>query len=78
MAVRGFIIEAGEKITRKHGFCDAHPTSAARTLKAQHRTENLRADVSQNASLRSGFLAGFAFYAKPIELLTFKTCHDWF
>ena len=45
MAVRGSIIEAGEKIPREHGLRDANPTSAARALKAQHRTENLRSNI---------------------------------
>ena len=45
MTVCGTVIEAGKQITREHGLRDAHPTSPARALKAQHRTENLRADV---------------------------------
>ena len=75
MAVRSSIVEAGEQITREHGLPDTHPTSAARALEAQHWTKNLRSNVPQNAPLSSGFLAGFALYAEPIELLTFKTCH---
>jgi hypothetical protein len=69
------IVEARKQITRKHRFRDPHAPAPPRTLKTQHRTKNLRANISQNAALGGGFLPGLAFYAKPLELFIFKVVH---
>ena len=72
------IAEARKEITWKHGFRDPHPTAAASTLKTKHRTKDLRANISQDAALSSGFLPRLAFYTKPLEFFGFEIVHPKF
>jgi hypothetical protein len=71
MPMLGPVVEAREQITREHRFRDPHAPAPPRTLKAQHRTKNLCANIPQNTPLGHGFLPGLAFDAKPLELFIF-------
>jgi hypothetical protein len=75
MAMLGPVVEAREQVTREHRFRDTNPTTAPRTLKAKHRTKNLRANIPQDTPLSRGFLTRLAFDAKPLEFFIFEIFH---
>jgi hypothetical protein len=75
MAVLGAVVEFGEDIAGEHRLSDLHLAAAADALEAEHRAENLDADIPHEHTARGGFIAGLGLHAEPMEFLVFKMGH---